>query len=170
MAIKRCTPERGNLLRNLANNINMAVEACAPLSDNLLLKLANDINMAIEASVPEGDNLLKSLVNDINAAIGGNSSERDNLLRNLSSNIEMAIGAGVPASGNPQLTTNPGEMSSLYERYCDVTGKTMDLGLAGTFSLHRVFSCRLTTSKSTGSMGGIDVFAASGGTRSPGPT
>ena len=122
----------------------MVVEACAPESDNLLLKLANDINMAIKASVPESDNLLKSLVNNINTAIGANASERDNLLRNLLNDIEMAIEAGAPASGHPLM--NEEEMKSLDERYCDVTGETMDLGLAGTFSLHRVFSCHLTTS------------------------
>jgi hypothetical protein len=139
MAIKRCTPERGNLLRNLANSINMAAEACTPESDNLLLELANDINVTIEASVPESDNLLNRILNNINAAIGANSSERDNLLRNLANGIEMVIEAG----GNPPTKE---EMKSLDERYCDVTGEKMDLGLAGTCSLHRVFSCHLTTS------------------------
>lgn len=122
----------------------MAVEACAPESDNLLSELANDIKMTIEASVPESANLLKSLANKINAAIGANASERNNLLRNLAYDIEMAIEAGVPASGNP--LTNQEVMKSLDERYCDVTGETMDLSLAGTFSLCRVFSCHLTTS------------------------
>jgi hypothetical protein len=139
MAIKRCTPDRGNLLRNLANNINKAVEACAPGSDDLLLELANDINMTIEASVPESDNLLKRILNNVNAAMGASSSERDNLLRNLANGIEMAIEAG----GNPPTKE---EMKSLDERYCDVTGEIMDLGLAGTFTLHRVLSCHLTTS------------------------
>jgi hypothetical protein len=144
MAIKGCTPERGNLLRNLANNIGMAVGECASGSGNLLLKVANDINMAIEASVPESDSLLKRLLNNINAAIGANASETDDLLRNLANDIEMVIGAGAPASGKP--ITNQEGMKSLDERYCDVTGKTMDLGLAGTFSLYRVSSCHLTTS------------------------
>jgi len=143
MAIKRCTPERGNLLRNLVNSVDMVVKEC-PESDNLLLEVENDINMAIEASVPESDNLLKRLVNNIKGAIGANTSKRDNLLRNLANDIETAIKAGAPASGNPP--TNQEEMKSLDERYCDVKGETMDLGLAGTFSPHRMFSCHLTTS------------------------
>jgi hypothetical protein len=137
MAIKRCTPERGNILRNLANNINTAVEACAPGSDNLLLELANGINVTIGASVPESENILRRLLNTINVAIGANSFERDNFLRNLANGIEMAIEAGIPANGDPP--ANQEEMKSLDERYCDVTGETMDLGIAGTFLLHRVF-------------------------------
>ncbi|KAF8497462.1 hypothetical protein F5888DRAFT_1829389 [Russula emetica] len=70
MAIKRCTPERGNLLRNIANNINIAVGERTPESDETLLELANGINMSIEASVPESDNLLKRLLNNINATVG----------------------------------------------------------------------------------------------------
>lgn len=139
----------------------MAVEACAPGSDNLLLELANDINMAIEASVPVRDILLTGLLNKVKAAIGENASERNtllrnlaknietaiepgNLLRNLVNNIETAIEPGAAASGNPP--TNQEKMKSLDESYCDDTGETMDLSLAGTFSLHRVFSCHLTTS------------------------
>lgn len=135
MAIKRCTPER---LRNLANNFNMAVKACAPKSDNRLLELADDFNMAIKASIPERDNLLKSLVNKMKAAIGANASEIDNLLRNLANDIEMAIEAGAPGSKIPP--TDQEGMKSPDERYCDVNGDTMNIGLAGTSSLHRVFS------------------------------
>jgi hypothetical protein len=145
-AIKRCTPERDNLLRNLANDIDKAVKAQEPGNDSLLSELANDINVTVKASVPESINLLKRLLTSINAAIGASSSERDKFLRNLANNIEMAIEAGAPASGNPP--TNQEEMKSLGERYCDVTGETMDLGLAGTFFLHRAFSCHLTTSNS----------------------
>lgn len=141
MAIKRCTPER---LRNLANNFNMAVKACAPKSDNRLLELADDFNVAIEASVLERDNLLKSLVNKMKGAIGTNASEIDNLLRNLANDIEMAIEAGAPASGN--IPMNQEAMKSPDERYCDEKGDTMNIGLAGTFSLHRVFSSHLKTS------------------------
>jgi hypothetical protein len=139
MAIKRCTPERGNLLRNLANNIDMAVKARAPDSDNLLLELADDINMTIAASVPESDSLLERILNNVNAAIGASSSERDDLLRYLANGIGMAIEAG----GNPPTE----EMKSPDERYCDVTGGTMYpvLQVSGTFSLHRVFFCHLTT-------------------------
>jgi hypothetical protein len=144
MAIKRCTPERGNLLRNLANDINKAVKVQAPEGDNLFSELANDINLTIEANVPESDIILKRLLNNINAAIGTSSSERDKFLRNLANNVEMAIEAGAPASGNPP--ANQEEVKSLYERYCDVTGETMDLVVVGTFSLHRVFSRHLTTS------------------------
>jgi hypothetical protein len=135
-----CTPERGNLLRNLANKINMAVEARVPESNDLLLEVANDIKMTITASEPEGDDLLrlKRLLDYINAVIGANLCEREDILRNLADEIEMAIETGVP-------TTNQEEMKSLDEKYCDVTGETMDLGLAGTFSLHRVFSCHLTS-------------------------
>jgi hypothetical protein len=147
MAIKRCTPDRGNLLRNLTNDVKVAVEACTPESDDLLLKVVNDMNVAIEASGPESDDLLKSLVNNINTAIGTSTSERDNLLRKVANDIERVIRAGTRAKQkeNPPMKQ---EMKSLAvdERYCDVTGKTMDLGLAGTFSLHRVFSCHLTTS------------------------
>lgn len=100
MAIKRCSPDRGNILRNLAKDINTAVEACAPERDNLLFELKNAINMAIKASVPESDNLLKGLVNKINAAIGTSASERDNYLRNLANDVEMAIEAGAPPGGN----------------------------------------------------------------------
>ena len=105
--------------------------------------------MAIEASVPESDNLLESLANSVSAAIGANASERDKLLRNLANDIGMAIRAGAPASGNSPTNLPPKnqkEMKSLGERYCDGTGKTLDLGLAGTFSLYRVFSCHPTTS------------------------
>lgn len=138
MAIKRCTPERGDLLGNIANNINMAVKACPPESDNLLSELANGIDMTMKASVPRRNDLLKILLNNVNAAIGANSSMRDNLLRAVANDIERAIGQ---AHG-----TNQDETKSLDERYCDVKGNKMDLGLAGTFSLHRVFSCHLTTS------------------------
>ena len=66
----------------------------------------------------------------------------------IANNIDMAIKACTPEKSN--LLKNREEMQmvkeSLDEGYCDVTGKTMDLGLAGTFSLHRVFSCHLTTS------------------------
>ena len=142
MAIKRCTPERCNLLRNLANNIDMAVKAHTPESDDLLLELANDINMTIDASVPESDNLLKRILNNVNAAIGASSSERDNLLRHLANGIGMAIEAG----GNPPTKV---DMKSLDERYCDVTGETMYpvLQVSGTFSLPRVLCCHLATSK-----------------------
>jgi hypothetical protein len=147
MAIKKCTPESGNLLRNLANNINKAFEACAPESDSILLELANDINTTIEASEPEGDHdnllVLKRLLNNINAAIGANSSERQNLLRNLANDIEKAIGAGAPTSRNPPSKQENMKSLPVDESYCDVTGKTMHLGLAGTFSLHRV--CFLVT-------------------------
>lgn len=150
MAIKKCTPERGNLLGNLANNINKAAEACAPESDDLLVELANDINMTIEASVPEGDRdnllVLKRLLNNVNAAIGASSSKRQNLLRDLAKDIEKTIGAGAPTSRNSP--TKRENMKPPDEIYCDETGKIMDLGLAGTFSLHRVFSCHLTTSNS----------------------
>ena len=145
-AIKRCTPERGNLLRNLANNINKAVKARAYESDDLLSELANQISVSMEASVPKSDKLLKRLLNNINAATGASSSERDIFLRNLANNIEVAIEAGMPGSGNPP--TNQEEMKLLDERYCDISGETMDLGLAGTFSLRRVFSCHLTMSNS----------------------
>jgi hypothetical protein len=166
MAIKRCTPERGNLLRNIAKKINMAVEACAPESDNLLLKLANDINMTIEASLPERDDLLRRLPNVINTAIGANSSsERYNLLRNLANDIELAINSEAGAHASEKSRTNQEGTKSPDERYCDVTGETMDLGLAGTtFSFHRVFSSPAYDVKTSGSMRGINVFAASGGT------
>jgi hypothetical protein len=42
--------------------------------------------------------------------------------------------------------TDQEEVEPLDERYCDVTGETMDLGVAGTFSLYCVLSCHLTTS------------------------
>jgi hypothetical protein len=154
MAIKACKHERGDLLRNLVNDI----EAYAPESDPLLLELANDINMAVEASVPVRDHLLKGLLKKIKAAIGADASERNTLLRNLARKIEMAIEPGnilrnlannigktiepgSPASGNS--STN---QESLDERYCDVTGKIMDVRQVGTFSLYHVFSCHLTTS------------------------
>ena len=144
MAMKRCTPERGNLLRNLANDIDKAVKSQAPESDNLLLELANNIDMATKASVPESDTLLRRLLNSVNAAIGANSNKRDNLLKNLANNIQTAIEAGAPASGNSP--TNQEEIKSLDERYCGATGETMDLRLTGTFSLHHAFSYLLTTS------------------------
>ena len=144
MALKRCTPERGNLLRNLANNINNAVKARASESDNLLSELADGINMTIEASVPKSVSLLQRLLDNINAVIEARSSERNSYLRNLASDIEMAIKVGAPASGNPP--TNQEEMKSLNERYCDVTGEAVDLVLVGTFSLRRVFSSHLTKS------------------------
>ena len=144
MAIKRCTPERGNLLRNLAKDIDKAVKARGPESDNLLLKLASDIDTAAKASVIENDTLLQRLLNSINAAIGANSSKRDNLLKNLANNIQAAIELGNPTSRDSP--TNQEEMKSLDERYCDVTGEIMDLRLAGTFSLHHAFSCLLTSS------------------------
>jgi hypothetical protein len=168
MAIKRLTPERGNLLRNIANNINMAVEECGPESDDLLLELANDINMAVEASVPKSETLLQRLFNNINAAIGATASKRDNLLRNLASDIGMVIEAGVPASGKPP--TIQEEMKPLDERFCDDTGETMDIFLVGTSSLSSCVFLSPYNVKSTGSKGGIEVFAASGGTRSSYPT
>jgi hypothetical protein len=118
----------------------MAVEARVPESNDLLLEVANDINMTITEIEPEGDDLLtlKRLLNYINAVNRANLCERDNILRNLTHEIEMAIEACAP-------TMNQEEMKSLDERYCDVTGETMDLSLAGTFSLHRVFSCHLTS-------------------------
>ncbi len=62
----------------------------------------------------------------------------------------MAIEAGAPARGTPPARETPPtdrvKMESLDERYCDVTGGTMDLTLAGMFLRHRVFFCYLTTS------------------------
>ena len=158
MAIKACKPERGDLLKNIVNDFKEAVEEYAPESDNLLLELVNDINMAIEASIPVRDHLLKGLLNKIKAAIGTDTSERDSLLRNLARNIEMviepnnilrnlannigkAIDPAAPASGNQSTS-----QESLDERYCDDTGEAMEVHQVGTFSLHHVFSCHLTTS------------------------
>jgi hypothetical protein len=158
-AIKACKPERGDLLRNLVDDFKVAVEEYALESDPLLLELANDINLAVEASVPVRDHLLQGRLNEINAAIGADASERNTLLRDLARKIEMAIEPGIEpdsllrnlASGIGMAGGNPPtkeEMKSLDERYCDVTGKTMypDLQVCGTFSLHRAFSCHLTTS------------------------
>ncbi|KAF8497460.1 hypothetical protein F5888DRAFT_1613660, partial [Russula emetica] len=66
---------------------------------------------------------LSNIAYSVGMAIKRCTPERGNLLRNLANNINIA-------------------MKSLDERYCDDTGETMDLGLAGT-------------------IGGIDVFAAS---------
>jgi len=140
-AIKRCKPDRGNLLRNLANRINTAVETCTPESYKLLLELANQINMTVDATVVDSDDLLDIMRNRINTALKANVLERENILRKLAKDIEKAIEESERASA-----ANQDDMKSLDDIYCDDTGEEMDLGLAGTFSRHRVFSGHLTTS------------------------
>ncbi len=76
----------------------------------------------------------------------------------------MAIKACAPERSD--LLRNREEMQvvleSLDEGYCHVTRKTRDLDLVGTCSLCLKFSVPFYDVKSTGSMGGIKVFAALG--------
>lgn len=78
----------------------------------------------------------------------------------------MAIRACAPERSN--LLRNREEMQmvkeSLDEGYCDVSGRAGDLDLVGTCSaLVLRSSLSLINAKSTGSMGGVKVFAAQGG-------
>ena len=77
----------------------------------------------------------------------------------------MAIRACAPERSN--LLRNREEMQmvkeSLDEGYCDVSGRAGDLDLVGTCSaLVLRSSLSLINAKSTGSMGGVKVFAAQG--------
>src|ERR1700730_4375860 len=81
-------------------------------------------------------------------------------------NIDMAIRACAPERNNLLRNREAMQMvrESLDEGYCDVSGRTGDLDFVGMCStLSCDFLRLLISAKSTGSMGGIKVFATQGG-------